>query len=256
MNEHIEFKHEGQSFEELQKSKDQDNKDGAAAEPEKKDPAENGGAGDGAEPKPKPFNEDPEVQSFIDRQVEKRLGDVEKKHQEDLTALRGEIAAGKKPDITAEKPPRWFGGKQDQWEEFQTWFNGKTAPIGEGVITTLAKTRQQEEQAVQEATNFMTSELAAIQSDKTLNPKGIKIDPKELLQVVVDNELIDTKGRWNYRAGWRILRPTIEAKTTTPAADPDRKKIAAAGVKNDNGGTQGGPKPFKTSADFAKKKPW
>lgn len=255
MNEHIEFKHEGQSLEELQKAKDLE----AAAAAGKKDPADNGGdKGGGAAPDKKPFHEDPEVQNYITRQVESRLTEVEKKHQTDLEALRKEIAAGGKPVVTAEKPPRWFGGNQEQWEEFQDWVGSRTAKTGEGVLETLNKNQQQKEQAEKEATDFLNSEIAAIQSDKTLNPKGLKVDPKKLLEVALENELIDSKQRWNYRGAWRILRPILEAAADEKnAGSKDRKKIAGASVNDDKGGGDAGAaKPFKTSADFAKKRPW
>lgn len=254
MNEKIEFKHEGQTLEELNKSK-QDDAGVSGDGTKKEDKGADGGAAGAGDTK-KPFHEDPEVQSYIQRQVESRLTESEKKHTEDMAALRTEIAAGKKPDITAEKPPKWFGGNQEQWGEFQEYIGKKTAGVGEGVIKTISQTKQQEETAVAEATTYLQSEIAAIQGDKTLNPKALKVSAEELLKVVLENELIDTKGRWNYRAGWRILRPTLEAAAAGTKVDPDRKKLAGTSVGNDKGSGDGAAKPFKTSEDFKKKRPW
>ena len=254
MEEHIEFKREGQSLADLSKSKEDS---GAGGEPEKKTP-DNGddkGAGGAPETKPKPFNEDPEVQSYIQRQVESRLTEVEKKHQADLAAVRAEIAAGRKPNVDAEKPPKWFGGNQEQWKDFQTFIEERTSKSGEGVITKLQENAQQSEQAKKEATDYLFSEIEAIKADKTLNPKGLKVVPEELLKVVLENELIDTKGRWNYKAGWRILRQTLEAAAPKANVDKDRKNLAGASVANDKGADPGA-KPFKTSEDFKKKRPW
>ena len=258
MNEHIEFRHEGQTLEELNKSKNQPGS--SEGEKKKEDGAGSGeGGGAGAPADKKPFGEDPEVQDYIARQVAKSVEAVQSQHKTEMESLRQEIAAGRKPDVTAEKRPRWFGGNDEQWAEFQDWFKQGTAAAGEGVMKTLSEGQKQQETLTQQATEFFQSELAAISADKALNPKGLKVDPEALLKVALEYELIDTKQRWNYRAAWRILRPQLEAalaaKAAKDAADPNRKNMAGASVNRGAGGEPTA-KPYKTSEDFRKKRPW
>ncbi len=70
----------------------------------------------------------------------------------------------------------------------------------------------------------------------------------------MDNDLVDSKGRWNYKAGMRFMN---SHSTTVHAPKTGDKKLA--GITTEDGGAGAGgaaPKKFKTPADFRKKKPW
>ena len=108
-----------------------------------------------------------------------------------------------------------------------------------------------EQKAVDEATTYMQSELAAIESDTTLNPNGDKVDPNKLLKFTLDNDLVDSKGRWNYRAAFRLMNA---GKTETKTVNKDRKDIAGATTSEGKAETKASP--VKTSADFKKDRPW
>lgn len=213
--------------------------------------------------KPLPFNEDPKVQEYIQRQVETRVADITKGLEEkfggDIGKIREEFGAQRKANAEAAKIPSWFGGNQQQWDEYRGWLDGQLKAAEERAVTgTIARAREAttaETKAVEEATAYFQSELTAIQGDKALNPSGKAIDPNKLLKVVLDNDLVDSKGRWNYRAGMRLLNQQAAA----PKAPVKEKEKKLAGATMDGAGGSGGepkPKNFKTPSDFRKKRPW
>jgi hypothetical protein len=240
-------------------NKEKDNSSASAAgektEEEKAAEAAAAGGGGGEAAKPLPFHEDPKVQEYIERQVTERLGKSEAQHQKDLQTLREEFSAARKDNAENTKIPKWFGGNQEQWNEYRADIDARIKGAEDRAIERISQGRQQEDSRVAEATEFFNSELKVIQTDKELNPTGAKVDPNQLLETVMKYQLIDTQGRWNYRAGARILLGG--AKPPAPAAaatDPARKNLGAATVKTDRGEPQA--KTYKTSADFQKKRPW
>ena len=194
-----------------------------------------------------PFHEHPRWKQRED-EWNKRFNDQEQRHQDDLKAIREEFGAAKKANAENTEIPSWFGGTQEQWDQYRDWNEHQLQAAEDRAIKRLGSSKEAEDKAVQEATDYMKSEIAGIESDKTLNPSGDKIDPNKLLKIVMDNDLIDSKGRWNYRAGWKIMQ---QSKGSTI---PDKKKIAGA-VGSDNKG-ESKPAAFKTSADFKKNRPW
>ena len=186
-----------------------------------------------------------------------RFNSQEKRHTEELEKIREEIRGGNKETTTAASTevPAWFGGDEKQWASFQEWNKGLiTKAKQEARDETLKEfeTRSTSEQrAVDEATKFFNDEVTALESDKTLNPQGIKIDRNKLLKAALDFDLVDSKGRWNYRAAWRFLQ-NGQTKTDTK----DRKDIASATTSERGGDTK--PPAFMTSSDFKNptNRPW
>lgn len=236
---------------------------------EEKEPegAEGEGAaeGEGEAPADKavPFNEDPKVQEYIDRQVSSKIDGITKTLEEkfggDVAKIKEEFGKQRQANAEDTKVPKWFGGNQEQWDEYRGWLDGRLEAAEKRAISgTFEQAKASDaasKKATEEATNFFNKELATITADKTLNPSGKAIDPAKLLKAAMDNDLIDSKGRWNYRAAVRFLSPHTAA-SHAPAKKAD-KDIAAASM--DGAGGAGGeqkPKTFKTPADFAKKRPW
>ena len=191
-----------------------------------------------------------------------RFNDQEKRHTDELTKAIGTIREefkDKRADNAAQtKIPTWFGGTQEQWDAYRADRDVEIKAIGESAekraLETIEGRREKEEKAVEEATTYLRSEMAAIEADKDLNPTGAKIDAEKLWKVVLDNELIDTQGRWNYRAGMLILNGKQAAPK--PKTPDDKKIIADASATGGTGGGDPKPKPYMTSADFKKNRPW
>ena len=79
------------------------------------------------------------------------------------------------------------------------------------------------------------------------------MDRNKLLKFVLDNDLVDSKGRWNYRAGYQMMAGGTRA---TAGGIAGRKQIASA-TTSDNSAEQK-PQSYMTNVDFSKPgaRPW
>lgn len=210
----------------------------------------------------KPFHEHPR---WLQRETEwnTRFNDQERRHQDDLKSIREEFGAKRTENAEATKIPVWFGGTQEQWNAYRADQESDLKAAEDRAIERLTKGREDatkaEEKAVADATAYLRSEIAAIEGDKALNPSGAKIDEAKLLKVVLDNQLIDTQQRWNYRAGWKILNGTTAATPPKPKPPATTEKKDVADATIDKGGSgETKTKPYMTGADFKKPgaRPW
>lgn len=191
---------------------------------------------------------------WLERETEwnDKFSQQEQRHNEAIAALREEFGQARKDNADQTKPPAWFGGNQEAWDLYRKDRDAELAAAEERAYKRLQSVQQEESKAVKEATAFMNSEITRIEGDKTLNPKGLKIDPNKLLKIVMDNDLVDSKQRWNYAAGFAIYQSQATQQT---ASNMGTGKVAAAATTvADTGESKS--TTFKTSADFKKSKPW
>ena len=196
-----------------------------------------------------PFHEHPRWKER-DEDWKRRFNEQEARHQEDMKKLREEFSQKREANAENTEIPPWFGGTQEQWDQFRAYEDKRLKDAQDRAIAQLKGEQEQMSKLEREATEFFRSEVAAIESDKELNPDGAKIDTNRLLKIAVDNELIDLKGRWNYRAAYRIYRATAPA----PVDTKKRKELAGATTSETKAETPA--KPYKTSNDFKFKRPW
>ena len=211
-------------------------------------------AGDGKDTDPDKdvqFHEHPRWKQR-EEEWQERFNKQETRHQDDIKAVREEFAAARKENAENTEIPDWFGGTQDQWNSFRQWQDGHINAAEERALKRVSETNNAESQAVKEATDFMRTEISHIEGDKTINPEGKKVDPNKLLKFTMDNDLVDSKGRWNYRAAWRLMQGQPAAAPIKPKTD---KKIIAGATASDNRG-EAKPKAFKTTDDFKASRPW
>lgn len=203
-----------------------------------------------AEKKEVPFDQHP---AWKEREQtwDKRFNEQERRHQDDLAAIRTEFGAARKDNADQTKIPSWFGGDQAAWDAYRSDRDAELKSAEDRAYARVNQEKSTQDKAVKEATDYMQAEMATIESDKTLNPTGAKIDPNKLLKIVIDNDLVDSKGRWNYRAGFAILQ-----SQTKTAPKGDRKVLAGASTSDDRPETK--PTDYKTSVDFKKPgaRPW
>ncbi len=159
-----------------------------------------------------------------------------------MKTIREEIATGNKPAPAAKENvapkgiPAWFGGDEADWASFLNHNERLAKESEDRIMNRLKEAKGKEEDQIKEATDYMSSEISAIQSDSELNPKGTKVDKNKLLEFVMKNDLVDSKGRWNYRAGWRMMNAaTVSAK---PKVNKDRKDLAGATLSEKSGETK------------------
>jgi len=183
-----------------------------------------------------------------------RFNTQESRHLEDITKLREELM-GKigGPEITQIDIPTWWGGDESQWKQFVEWNQDLLKGVEENALKRITTAQTEEQKKIDEATTYFQEQMSAIESDKAINPQGEKIDRNKLLKFVLDNELVDTKGRWNYRAGYLMMRGGLSSKIVNTA---DRKGLANA-TTSDKGAETRLPA-FMTSSDFKKPgaRPW
>lgn len=169
-----------------------------------------------------------------------RFNEQQQRHVDEIAKLREEINS--RFNQTQEEIPQWFGGDDKSWAAFQEWNKAQIKQVEERTIASLQQKTTAEQKMIDEATEYFNEQVFSLESDRTLNPTGQKIDRNKLMKFVIDNEIVDTKGRWNWKAGFLAMR-THEAPKTT-----DRKKIANAIIDNSSVDTT--KKAFASSDDF------
>lgn len=197
-----------------------------------------------------PFHQHPRWKEREDDWT-KKFNEQESRHQEDLKTIREEFSNKREHNANQDTIPSWFGGDQQQWDAYRADRDAEIQQAEERAIARITEKSTAEDKAVKEATDYMQSELNALEADKTLNPSGDKIDPNKLLKYTLDNDLVDSKGRWNYRAAFKLMNA---GKTETKPVNKDRKVIADATTSEGKAETK--TSDVKTSADFKKSRPW
>lgn len=253
MNESIsaQFRSEGQPA--FPTEPEKDNSAAPPAEETTVEPAPSSQEPDKVETQPpeKPFNEHPRWQER-EKEWDKRFNTQEERHQEDLKKLREEFGDKRQENAEQTKIPSWFGGDQEQWDAYRKDRDTEIAAAEERALKRLTAESSAEEKAIQDATDYFKTALTEIESDKELNPNGLKVDPNKLLKIVMDRDLIDSKGRWNYKAGFEIYK----AQSGSTKNTEEKKKLAAASSSDGKGDPK--PSAFKTAADFKQPgaRPW
>ena|SRR3990167_2072407 len=182
----------------------------------------------------------------------KRFNTQEQRHLSEIEKVRQEFLQKNSPE-SVEIPP-WFAGDEEAWKQFNSWQESRLSKVKEDTLKDFQTRTKADQDAIDEATTFMNTEMVNLEKDKTINPDGLKIDRNKLLKFVLDNELVDTKGRWNYKAGFLLLKNEL-ASSKNRNTD-ERKKLAGA-TTSESGGGSNSPS-FTTSEDFKKPgaRPW
>lgn len=188
----------------------------------------------------------------------KRFNEQEKRHTEELDKIRQDIETKftkKREDLADQDVPAWFGGDADQWAQYKAHEDARLAEAEERAIKRVEEKTQKEQTAIKEATDYFNETVTTIESDKAINPDGIKVDKNKLLKFTLDNDLVDSKGRWNYRAAFQLMQGKVSTQKND--AIKEKKDIAGASVDGNHRGEDKAPN-FATSEDFSKPgaKPW
>lgn len=192
-----------------------------------------------------------------------RFNAQEKRHLDEVEKLRVEFTPKPKEEVqasaadtTSEQPPEWFGGDEKAWKSYRSWHDTELSKAeqrgAERALKEFSSKGEAEQKAIKDATDFFNEEVTAIESDKDLNPQGLKVDRNKLLKTALDHDLVDSKGRWNYKAAFKVMKPSevFQAK----AALDEKRKIA--GASTDEARTESKTEAVATSDDFKRDRPW
>lgn len=190
-----------------------------------------------------------------------RFNEQETRHTAEINKLREEFTGKgdeKKRDDLPEDVPAWFGGDESAWRSFKTWNDANMKLTAEQArtqaLTEIQNKSAEDQKRIEDATKYFTDEVGNIESDKTLNPDGTKLDRNKLLKFTMDNDLVDSKGRWNYRAAYQLMRANV--KQVSARETGDRKQFA--GATTDDKHSESKTSTAMTSEDFANpsNRPW
>lgn len=143
--------------------------------------------------------------------------------------------------------PKWFGGDQEQWKDFVAFHNKGIEDAEKRAYDRLTSSQSAKEKAVSDANTWFEESVSGIEKEA-----GKTIDRNALLKTVIDNELIDAKGRWNYKAAWQILKGQSGGSGDSRE---DRKRLADD-TNKDSSHADTSTKGVKSSEDFKKDRPW
>lgn len=168
-----------------------------------------------------PFNEHPRWKELLEK---------DKQRDAELAELRS-FKEQAEPLISRFQPkedvniPSWFGGDEDSWEEFSGYLNSLKGEAKAEAIREIKAEQENQNLRVKEANDWFESNVAEIEA------KGEKVDRNMLLKTAMDFELVDTQGRWNYKAAAEILK---RGNTDATAANLEAKKKAASATVSEN----------------------
>lgn len=194
-----------------------------------------------------------------EKKWDKRFNEQEERHVSELKGLRDEFEQKINDKVKTpvanlpEDIPAWFGGDENQWQQYKSYhermINNAKDQARTETLKEIESRSSGEQKAIDDATKYFRSEVESIEEET-----GEKIDRNKLLKFVLDNELVDTKGRWNYRAGLRLMKAEIQK----PKSDilKDKKNLANATVEGQK--PESKPTEFMTNEDFQKpgNRPW
>ena len=185
-----------------------------------------------------------------------RFNDQETRHTKAIEDLRKEFE-GKSTQSDTENTseiPSWFGGDANDWSQYQKDQQTALDKVKNDTLNELTTKKADDQKAIDEATNFLNTEVTSIEADKTINPDGLKVDRNKLFKFVFDQKLVDTDGRWNYRAGWQLMQAGVKAVKN----DKIQEKKNIAGATTSEGGSEVDKSNVTTSEDFQNpaNRPW
>ena len=169
-----------------------------------------------------------------------RFNDQEQRHADDLAKVREEFDERLKTFAPQTKPateiPGWFGGDEESWKQYQEYENQRLQNAKDEAVAAFRSKEAAEQKLIDDATKYFEDELVKIESDKELNPDGTKVDRNKLLKTAMDFKLVDTEGRWNYRAAAQFMK----FQKTSPQAKnlAEKKQVASATTSENRGETK------------------
>jgi len=187
----------------------------------------------------------------------KRFNEQETRHTQEISTIREDIETRfekKRENLAEADVPDWFGGDAEAWKQYTAHEEARLTEAEDRAIKRLEDKAEKQQKAIDTATEYFNESVGAIEADKTINPEGVKVDRNKLLKFTMDNDLVDSKGQWNYRAAFQLMKAGVTS--TKSDTIEEKKKIASATTSENRAETK--QPDYTTSADFSKAgaRPW
>ena len=180
-----------------------------------------------------------------------RFNSQEQRHTQELQTIREDIEkrfgnSDKKESKESTEMPAWFNGDEESWAQYSAHTQQLVNAAVKQSLSTIESKSSEDQKRIDDATTYFNTEVATLEADKTLNPQGQNVDRNKLLKTAMDNDLVDSKGRWNYKAAFKLMKPAevFQAKKVL-----DEKKQIASATTSENR-AESKPTSTKTSKDF------
>lgn len=164
----------------------------------------------------RPFHEDPAIQDYLNRQLEKRADKIRDEIEQSISSR----FAPKQDEQTI---PAWFqriyGDDKDAWKDYTAYEDSKLQKVKSDTIREYESRQKAEQQKVLDAQKYIDDSLASLEA------KGKRFDKNELLKVVNDYRPINEAGNWDFDKAYDILELK---KAKSQEKSQARKAIAAA----------------------------
>lgn len=210
-------------------------------------------ATDAGKEKDVPFHDHPRWKER-EEQWNKRLEEQREEFDKKLAALDPK----NKPEDEkngSDVIPEWFGGDLKQWKAYQADQRKLLADSRKEWEQELKNTHSAQEKAVVEANKHFDESVLKIEA-----ASGQKVDRKELLQFVIDNQIVDLKTqKWDYEKGYRWMTAEKKANgSSNQGGGRQARKDLAGATTTDAGKGEKETSTVKTSDDFKNpaERPW
>lgn len=186
-----------------------------------------------------PFDEHPRWKALLekDKQRDAELAEL-RAFREQASPILDKFSPKEETNI-----PIWFGGDEAQWKAYLADQARIVEEAQAKAVAAIESKTQAEQERIQAANVWFESSVSEIEST------GAKVDRNKLLKFVMDNQLIDTEGRWNYKKGYEFMTALERAKQE-PSNLSDRKNLAAATTSESK--AEDKPTDVQTSASLKK----
>jgi hypothetical protein len=117
--------------------------------------------------------------------------------------------------------PSWFGGDETAYKAYLADQAHIVEEATQKAVKEIDERTSKEQQRIKEANEHFENSITDLEA------VGNKVDRNKLLKFVNDNQLVDTEGKWNYKAGYQFMSAMEKAKADPSNLDA-RKQVAAA----------------------------
>lgn len=182
-----------------------------------------------------------------------RYNEQEERHEKEMKQAREDLVPKPKSAEGDADIPEWSGMDAKGWKQFQEYQNKRDEAVRQATLKELGTQSEADQKAVDEATKYAHEQIAQIEVDKTLNPYGKEIDKNRLMTFVLDNHLVDSDNKWNFKMGYELMKSRGQVPTTTK--DLKARKNLASNTSSDNSADPA-KQTVTTPDELAKDKPW